>query len=205
MAAPPRFLSAAASAALRAGRGGAAGRSCWRLWPSPVAAPVAGAAASVSACGCAPIALQTRAFFFSKQVDDKKYTEKHTWLKVEDDDTGVVGLTSFGQSLAGTVVSARLPDVGDRLTAGASLAELETTGLVPRMSRGGKNPRTFEVAAPVDCEVIEVNEMLSEEPELVNNGAEDDGWLVKVKITGDSSLLMDLEGYGQYVDTLDTI
>ena len=46
----------------------------------------------------------------------------------------------------------------------------------------------------MDCEVVEVNDALHEDPELVNYGAEDDGWLVRVKIEGDPSTLMDSLG-----------
>merc|ERR1740117_2626995 len=130
--------------------------------------------------------------FFSSPPDDKKYTETHGWMKVEDDGTGVVGITGFGQSMAGTVVACKLPAVGAHFSAGASMVELETMGLVPNMSKKPKmsSPgRTCDVHALVDCEIIEVNTLLAEDPELVNNGAEDDGWLVRVKITGDISTL----------------
>ncbi len=50
----------------------------------------------------------------------------------------------------------------------------------------------MKVDAPVDCEVIAVNDLLKEDPELVNNGAEDDGWLVRIKIKGGTSALMDI-------------
>merc|ERR1711879_536967 len=110
---------------------------------------------------------------------------------------GLVGITGFGQSLAGTVVKVELPEVGTHFAAGAKMAVLDTVAFVPSQVR--RKDSTVPVEAPLDCQVIEVNEMLGDDPELVNNEAESDGWLVRIKFSGKPSSLMDVEGYGKYV------
>merc|ERR1719442_343313 len=57
-----------------------------------------------------------------------------------------------------------------------------------------------EAYAPVDCEVIEVNEKLNDEPTLVNSSCMEDGWLVKIKYTGDLSGMMDQAAYDKHLE-----
>merc|ERR1712048_1024486 len=57
-----------------------------------------------------------------------------------------------------------------------------------------------EVYAPTDCEVVEMGTKLSDEPATVNSAPEADGWLVKVKFSGDLSSLMDRTTYDKHVE-----
>merc|ERR1712130_864473 len=77
---------------------------------------------------------------------------------------------------------------GDTFSAQETIATLESVKAVG------------EVYAPVECEVIEVNEVLEEEPAMVNSGAMGDGWLVKVKFDGDAAHLMDKVAYAKHLE-----
>ena len=59
-----------------------------------------------------------------------------------------------------------------------------------------------EVYSPVDCEVIAVNDTLSDEPALVNSSPLEDGWLIKVRMTGDAADMMDKDAYAKYVESV---
>merc|ERR1711920_998482 len=119
---------------------------------------------------------------------DVRYAKTHEWLRVEGDGEGVVGISDFAQGQLGEVVFCDLPSEGASFKAKETLCTLESVKAVG------------EVYAPVDCEVIEVNEKLADEPALVNSSPQDDGWLVKVKIIGDHSDLMDQEAYQKYME-----
>merc|ERR1719492_723922 len=108
---------------------------------------------------------------FVRAFSDFKFTKSHEWVKVEGD-VATMGISDFAQGQLGEVVYVDLPDEGATFSVKDTLCTLESVKAVG------------EVYAPVDCEVVEVNEKLGEEPALVNSSAETDGWLVKFKVTG---------------------
>lgn len=115
---------------------------------------------------------------------DLKYTEEHEWVRV-DGDTAVVGITDYAQGELGDVVFVELPQVGSQIIKGEPFGTIEAVKAVS------------DLFAPVDGEVIEVNEALNDAPETVNKSPYEDGWMIKVKINDPSGLddLMDAEGY----------
>merc|ERR1739845_158745 len=119
-----------------------------------------------------------------------RFAKSHEWLKV-DGSTAVLGISDFAQGLLGEVVYCDLPPEGDTFSAQETIATLESVKAVG------------EVYAPVDCEVIEVNESLEEEPALVNSSALGDGWLVKVKFDGDVAHLMDKAAYAKHLEQVE--
>ena len=105
------------------------------------------------------------------------YTNDHEWLRL-DGDEGVIGITFFAQEQLGDVVYLDLPDAGAMLRAGKRFGEVESVKTVS------------DLFAPISGEVVEVNELLVERPELVNSEPYTDGWLLRVRITTEA----DLEG-----------
>jgi len=123
---------------------------------------------------------------FAARAFSVKYAETHEWLKV-DDGSATMGISDFAQGQLGEVVYVDLPDVGATFSAKDTIVTLESVKAVG------------EVYAPADCEVVEVNEALAEEPALVNGEPMAGGWLVKVKLSGEADL-MDEAAYEKHVE-----
>jgi glycine cleavage system H protein len=102
--------------------------------------------------------------------DDLKYTQEHEWVRSPGEAEGSlrVGITHYAQDQLGDIVYVSLPAVGDAVTAGAACGELESTKSVS------------DVYAPVDGEVVAVNESLDATPELVNSDPYGGGWLYEL-------------------------
>ena len=105
------------------------------------------------------------------------YTEDHEWVNLADKGAATVGITEYAAKALGDVVYVQLPAVGDKLVAGEACGEIESTKSVS------------ELFAPADGEVVEVNEVVVDAPELVNADPYGDGWLFKVSVDGDPELL----------------
>lgn len=120
--------------------------------------------------------------------DDLKYTRTHQWVRLEGK-TAVIGITDHAQSQLGGIVFVNLPDVGDELTAGEPLGEVESVKVVA------------DVHSPVSGRVAEVNEAAADEPETVN--ADPYGvWLVKAENVTGYAELMTAEEYRAFLDGL---
>ncbi|MDH3316052.1 MAG: glycine cleavage system protein GcvH [Gammaproteobacteria bacterium] len=126
-------------------------------------------------------------------MSDIKFTEDHEWIRMEDDDTGVCGITDYAQDQLGELVFVELPEVGIEVSQGSEAAVIESV------------KAAGELKAPVGGTIIEVNEVLADEPEIVNNDPQGDGWFIKIKVQDVSELdeLMDEGAYQKYVDGLD--
>jgi len=117
--------------------------------------------------------------------DELKYNEEHTWLKMESEDTGRVGITVYAQDQLKDVVYVDLPEVG------TEVSFMEPFGVVESIKA------TNDLYSPVTGEVVEVNEALSDEPGLVNKGPYSEGWMIVVKLSDTSELdkLMSADDY----------
>jgi glycine cleavage system H protein len=113
---------------------------------------------------------------------DLSYTRSHEWARVEGD-LVVVGITHYAQDQLGEVVYVELPEVGLGANAGEELGTLESVKAVA------------EFLSPVAGEVVEINDRLSEEPNLVNEDPYGDGWLVKISGALEEDELLDAEAY----------
>lgn len=118
---------------------------------------------------------------------DLKYTKDHEWLKLNGDGTALVGITHYAQDALGDVVFVKLPDVGDSLKAGEDFGEVESVKTVS------------ELFAPMDGDVVEVNEQLEAHPEWVNEDPYGKGWMLKIKVGAGSEELLDAAGYEKLV------
>jgi glycine cleavage system H protein len=116
------------------------------------------------------------------------YTREHEWVRVEDD-ICVLGITEFAQHELGEVVFVELPEVGQVFDTGDELGTIESVKAVA------------EIYTPVAGEVIEVNESVSDDPELLNEDPHGEGWLIKLRFSSASDLkeLMKANQYEEYV------
>jgi glycine cleavage system H protein len=124
--------------------------------------------------------------------DDVKYTAEHEWVRNPGETEGSVrvGITDFAQDALGDIVFVQLPEVGEKVTAGAVVGELESTKSVS------------EVYAPVGGEIVARNEALDATPELVNSDPYGEGWLFEV--VSDKSGSADLMDAATYRTTTET-
>ncbi len=98
-----------------------------------------------------------------------KYSRTHEWVLLEGD-TATVGITDYAQDMLKDVVYVELPEIGRQARVGESLAVLESVKAVS------------DLYAPVDGEVVEINEALQDRPELLNEDPFGDAWVVKIKV-----------------------
>ncbi|WP_033295288.1 glycine cleavage system protein GcvH [Amycolatopsis jejuensis] len=112
------------------------------------------------------------------------YTKEHEWLSLEDG-VATVGITAFAAGSLGDIVFVQLPSAGDQVTTGEVFGEVESTKSVS------------ELYSPVSGEVVAVNETTSDTPEIINSDPYTEGWLVKVRLTGDVPELLDAAAYAE--------
>jgi glycine cleavage system H protein len=117
--------------------------------------------------------------------EELRYTEEHEWIAARGGDSMRVGITEYAQDQLGDVVFVDLPEVGKQVSAGEVFGEVESTKSVS------------ELFAPLDGEVVAVNEAVSESPELINSDPYGEGWLIELKPADGSSTdsLLDAEAY----------
>jgi len=120
--------------------------------------------------------------------DDLKYHPEHDWVRIEGD-VATFGITWYAQDQLGEVVFVDPPEVGKTVGKDEPYAEIESVKAVS------------DVVAPLSGEIVEVNELLSDEPEKINEDPYGDGWLVKVRLS-DASEVDDLLDHETYESSL---
>ncbi len=121
---------------------------------------------------------------------DLRYCASHEWLRVNDDGTCTIGISDHAQEALGELVYVELPEVGATVVQSENCAVVEST------------KAASDVYAPIDGEVVAVNESLADAPEAVNESAFDKGWLFRVKPSDPSQIdaLLDVTQYESGLD-----
>jgi len=121
-----------------------------------------------------------------------KYDREHEWIRVEGDE-GIVGISDYAQDQLSDIVYVELPEVGDTFERGDIFATVESV------------KAASDIYMPVGGEILEVNELLEDEPELVNQDPFGKAWFVRISIADPSELddLMDAEAYKAFVAGLE--
>jgi len=119
---------------------------------------------------------------------DLRYSREHMWVLV-DGEQARVGITDHHQDALGEVVFAKLPQVGDSIGAGQTVAEVESSKSVS------------DVYAPISGSVVGVNERLADSPGLLNTDPYGSGWLYDVMMSYEETLeqLLTAEQYRELV------
>ena len=117
-----------------------------------------------------------------------RYTREHEWIRVEGE-VAYVGITDYAQSELGEIVFL------DINTQGETLAQNEVFGSVEAVKT------VSDLNMPVAGEVLEVNEIINDQPELVNNDPYGEGWMIKIQIQ-DSAELDSLLGAAAYQEMI---
>ncbi|MCS7167650.1 MAG: glycine cleavage system protein GcvH [Gemmatales bacterium] len=97
-----------------------------------------------------------------------RYTETHEWV-YEENGLVTVGITQYAADLLNDLVYIELPSIGARTQAGASFGEVESIKAVS------------DLYAPVDGEVVEVNQAVVAEPQIISRDPYGAGWLIKIR------------------------
>ena len=100
----------------------------------------------------------------------KFYAKSHEWIKVKViDDIATIGISKFAADELGDVTYLELPVVGTTFEAGEVLGSIESV------------KAASDIFAPVGGTVTEVNEALESDPAIVNQSAEDEGWICRLE------------------------
>lgn len=117
-----------------------------------------------------------------------KYTEDHEWLSL-DGDIVTVGITEYAATQLGDVVFVELPEIETQVAKGDEIVVIESV------------KAASDIVAPVDGEIVEVNEALAKSPALVNEDPTGEAWFFKIKIDDPSVLdeFMDEDEYKDHI------
>lgn len=115
---------------------------------------------------------------------DLKYTKEHEWIRLEGD-VAYVGITDYAQEQLGDIVFVDIQAEGETLGADEVFGTIEVVKTIS------------DLFLPVGGEILEQNEVLADQPELVNKDPYGEGWLIKMKPAADADFdsLMDVEAY----------
>ncbi|WP_214413482.1 glycine cleavage system protein GcvH [Sphaerisporangium fuscum] len=116
--------------------------------------------------------------------EELSYTKEHEWVAgIDDGLTVTVGITAYAAESLGDVVYVQLPEAGSTVEAGDAVGEVESTKSVS------------DIYAPVTGEVVEINQVVVDDPSLVNSDPYGEGWLFRVRIEGTPEDLLTPEEY----------
>ena len=117
--------------------------------------------------------------------EDLSYSSDHEWLRFESDQRVRIGITDYAQDALGDVVYVDLPEVGDEVSPGGPMSEVESTKSVS------------DVYAPVAGTVVEVNGDLADTPERLNEDPYGEGWICVVELSAEAAVpeLLDASAY----------
>ena len=122
-------------------------------------------------------------------LDELKYHQEHAWVKVSGR-KATIGITNYAQESLGDIVYIELPEVDSDVEINSEIGEIEST------------KATSSFISPISGRVVEINDELSESPEIINEDPYGKGWIAKLELDDISELddLMDASEYAKYVE-----
>jgi len=117
------------------------------------------------------------------------FTKEHEWLDI-DGDEAQVGITDFAQGELGDIIFVELPEIGDSFNKDDVFGTIEAVKTVA------------DLFMPVSGEIISINNIIEDNPEMINSNPLDDGWIIKIKITDKSEIdtLLDHNKYNELIN-----
>jgi len=121
--------------------------------------------------------------------EDLKYSKDHEWVRLSGT-TARVGITDYAQDALGDVVFVQLPASVTEVSAGQSFSEVESTKSVS------------DIYVPVSGLITNVNNLLSESPNLINSDPYGEGWIMEIEVSDLSSVaeMLDASSYRQFIE-----
>ena len=119
--------------------------------------------------------------------EELQYTKSHEWVRTEGD-TATIGITDHAQEELGDIVYIELPEESATFEAGDSFGTVESVKAVS------------DLYTPVGGEVVEVNTTLDDSPEKINEDPYGEGWIVKLRVSGERTGLLSASDYEQLLE-----
>ena len=118
---------------------------------------------------------------------DFTFLSSHEWARVESDGTITIGISDHAQDLLGDIVFVELPEVGQLVDAENDTAIVESV------------KAASDIYSPLSGEVIEVNSLLEDQPEIINSSPYENGWFFKLTPSdlGELDNLLSPEDYSE--------
>ena len=122
-------------------------------------------------------------------MSEKKYTKDHEWVSI-DNDIATVGISNHAQESLGDIVFIELPQIGKSVKAKDEICVVESV------------KAASDIYAPIDGEILEVNNNLEGDAAIINQDAENNGWIFKIKIHDPDQLnnLMNSDDYNKFLE-----
>ena len=122
-------------------------------------------------------------------MSEKKYTKDHEWVSI-DNGIATVGISNHAQESLGDIVFIELPSVGKSVNAKEEICVVESV------------KAASDIYAPIDGEIMEVNNNLESDAAIINQDAENTGWIFKMKVSNPSQYdeLMNEDDYKNFLE-----
>jgi len=116
------------------------------------------------------------------------FTKDHEWIKIEGSEA-LIGITDYAQTELGEIVYVELPSVGDSIAMESTFGTVEAVKAVS------------DLFMPVSGEVLDINKMLEDKPELINEDPYGEGWMIRIKLNNpaETDSLLSPEAYSQII------
>ena len=120
-------------------------------------------------------------------MSEVKFSKEHEWIKL-DGEVATIGITKHATEMLGDIVFAELPEKG------SSVEKDSTAGVVESTKAAS------DVYTPVSGEVVDINQMIIDDPSKINNDPEGTAWFFKLKMKNMSEMdtLMNKEEYDKF-------
>ena len=120
---------------------------------------------------------------------EKKYTKDHEWVLI-DNEVVTVGISNHAQESLGDIVFIELPNIGKTVKAKDEICVVESV------------KAASDIYAPIDGEILEVNNILEDDAAIINQDAENTGWIFKMKVLNPNQYdeLMTEEDYKKFLE-----
>lgn len=122
-------------------------------------------------------------------VEGIKFTKEHEWITISSEGLATIGISDFAQEQLGDIVSIELPKVGSKFR------QMQPVAIIDSVKASS------DVYCPLNGEVVEVNDDLSEHPEWINQSPYELGWIVKIRPSNIEEVegLMTAEKYNEFI------
>ena len=120
-------------------------------------------------------------------MSEVKYSKEHEWIKLEGD-IAIIGITKHATEMLGDIVFAELPDKGSNVEKDGTAGVVEST------------KAASDVYTPVSGEIVDINQMIVDDPAKINEDPEGTAWFFKLKMKDKSEMdsLMNKDEYDKF-------